>query len=486
MASSSLSGLKIRTARKGLGVPQSELARQAGISASYLNLIEQNKRPVTDSLLDRIAACLGMDRRLLETETEQRIVDELNEISADTTVASQAAQRGATEKFVGQCPDWAGILLNVYRAYRQRAQDVQALADRLNHDPFLGESVHRLLTKVASIRSAAEIVDMGDGLPSADRDRFIGIIAADSADLSRTAQSLVEFFENADARVRAATPTEHVDGFLFRRQNYFPELESLAERLAEHYDCIAPISPPAAGASGMGPFVAAETSRFEALRAHVARAANEPIRANLDGDHELADADASALAFKALCSYTTAAVLMPYAPFYEAAERHRYDLDILTRLFGVSYEQAAHRLTTLRRPGAEGPRFAFMRSDPSGFITKRLPLPQLPLPRFGHACPLWVVYGAFQSPGTTSRAYGALPSGEQFLFTARAIEKRPTRPGFPRSLVSIMLACSERDALRVAAGDGLDRAAAMVPLGTTCRLCPRADCGYRQEARLTV
>ena len=250
LASNNLSGLKIRTARKELGVPQGELARQAGISASYLNLIEQNKRPLTDSLLDRVAACLGVNRRLLEAESEQRIVDELNEISADTTVAPQAARQDTTEKFVGQCPDWADILLNVYRAYRQRAQDVQALADRLNHDPFLGASVHRLLTKVMSIRSAAEIVDMRDGLPPADRDRFIGIIAADSADLSRTAQSLVEFFENADARVRAATPTEHVDAFLFRCQNYFPELEAFAEQLISKGDTTAPAQASAAETDG--------------------------------------------------------------------------------------------------------------------------------------------------------------------------------------------------------------------------------------------
>ena len=100
LASNNLSGLKIRTARKELGVPQGELARAAGISASYLNLIEQNKRPLTESLLDRIAACLGVERRLLEAETEQRIVDELNEISADTVVAPQGVQQSTTEKFV--------------------------------------------------------------------------------------------------------------------------------------------------------------------------------------------------------------------------------------------------------------------------------------------------------------------------------------------------------------------------------------------------
>ena len=479
MATSSLPGLKIRTARKALGVSQGELARQAGISASYLNLIEQNKRPVSGGLLDRIAACLGLDRRLLEAETEQRIVDELTEIAADAAVASLTAPPGAAERFVGQFPDWADMLLRAYRAYRRSAQDVQALADRLNRDPFLGENVHRLLTKVTSIRSAAEIVDIGEGVPASDRERFIGIIAADSAELSRTAQSLMQFFENADARVRAATPTEHVDAFLFQCQNHFPELEAFAEAFTAREVAVV-------GAPFHSSLTAAESSRFDALRFEITEAASEPIRTILDKHPALTEADAGALASKALEAYAIAAVLMPYAPFYEAAELHRYDLDRLSRLFGVSYEQAAHRVTTLRRSGAEAPRFAFMRSDTSGFITKRLPLPQLPLPRFGHACPLWVIYGAFQSPGVTVRAFGELPSGERFLFAARAIEKRPTRPGFPRHLVSIMLVCAERDAPRVGAGDGIDRNTSMVPLGTTCRLCPRAGCGHRQEAQLTV
>ena len=133
---------------------------------------------------------------------------------------------------------------------------------------------------------------------------------------------------------------------------------------------------------------------------------------------------------------------MPYEPFLEAAERWRYDLDALSRLFGVSYEQAAHRLATLRRPGAEGVRFAFMRTDASGYVTKRLPLPRLPLPRYGNACPLWAIHAAFQTPGVTARSFGELPSGEQFLFFARAVEKRPSSASAPRHLLSVMLACS--------------------------------------------
>ena len=52
--------------------------------------------------------------------------------------------------------------------------------------------------------------------------------------------------------------------------------------------------------------------------------------------------------------------------------------------------------------------------------------------------------------------------------------------------MSVMLACPAADAGRVVYGDGIDRAAAMVPVGTICRLCPRAACGHRQEAPLVT
>jgi predicted transcriptional regulator len=190
------------------------------------------------------------------------------------------------------------------------------------------------------------------------------------------------------------------------------------------------------------------------------------------------------MAASALVSYVAAALLMPYERFLEAAERRRYDLDVLSRLFGVSYEQAAHRLATLRRPGAEGVRFAFMRSDPSGYVTKRLPLPRLPLPRYGTACPLWPIYGAFQTPGITARSFGALTSGDAFLFFARAVEKKPPSATIHRHLLSVMLVCDASDAGRVVYGDGIDRKTATVPVGTVCRLCPRMACGRRQEPPL--
>ena len=82
------------------------------------------------------------------------------------------------------------------------------------------------------------------------------------------------------------------------------------------------------------------------------------------------------------------------------------------------------------------------------------------------------------------RSFGELPSGDQFLFFAKAVEKAPSSPARPRHLLSVMLACSGDDAGRVVYGDGIDRRGATVPVGTVCRLCTRIDCGHRQEPPL--
>lgn len=490
-----LSGLKIREARKRLRLTQGELARRAGISASYLNLIEMNKRPLAEAMLRKLADGLGMDRRALDGEAERQLAEDLRQIASDPAFSDMPASPGTAEEIVGRQPQWAAFMLRLYRAYLDERQAVLALADRLNRDPFLGDSVHRMLTNVTAIRSAAQILqslsDEATGAHDVDRDRFLSIVASDSEKLARTAQSMVAFFDNAGMRVRSATPVEQVDAFVFDTGNHYPRLETLAsdflaarpagEPVAAAERILAakgrlPTQPPVA--------TARETRRFRLVEEAIRDDSAQPIQAIVRRHPALVSEQSRDLAAAALHAYAAAAVLMPYEAFLEAAERHRYDIDTLCHLFEVSYEQAAHRLATLRRPGAEGVRFGFMRSDASGYVTKRLPLPRLSLPRYGNACPLWVIHAAFQTPGATARGFGELPTGEQFLFFARTVEKRSPAAAFPRRLLSVMLACSESDARRVVYGDGIDRARAMVPVGVICRLCPRSDCGHRQEAPL--
>jgi transcriptional regulator with XRE-family HTH domain len=60
MPRSALTGTRIRERRLARGLRQAELARSVGVSASYLNLIEHNRRRVGDELLNRFARALGV------------------------------------------------------------------------------------------------------------------------------------------------------------------------------------------------------------------------------------------------------------------------------------------------------------------------------------------------------------------------------------------------------------------------------------------
>lgn len=482
-----LAGLKIRARRMQAGMTQGELARRVGISASYLNLIELNKRAIADVLVERVANSLDVERSELDGEAERRVVANLEEIAADPEIANAIDPPGPAADLIGRNPGWADLVLALHRAWHDQKEAAAALADRLNRDPFLGDSVHRMLTHAASIRSASEILDTENGLSDAERRRFLAIVAADSQKLSGAAQSLLEFFDSTRIRVRSATPAEHVDAFILATDNHFPDLEALAADFLTRGGHDKRLQP--AGNKLPSEPTAPDTveaRRFAWTRGTLQPEVAEATRELVDTHPALASEESRRLASAALEAYAAAAALMPYEPFLEAAEKWRYNIDALCRLFDVSYEQAAHRLATLRRASAEGVRFAFMRSDASGYVTKRLPLPRLPLPRYGNACPLWVINSAFQTPGTTVRSFGKLPSGDQFLFFARAVEKHSPTAALPRHLLSVMLACSVAEADRVCYADGIDRVAAMAPVGTICRLCPRADCRHRHEAPLIV
>lgn len=230
------------------------------------------------------------------------------------------------------------------------------------------------------------------------------------------------------------------------------------------------------------------TRRFQTARLYLEKVIPDVIEAELNRTEALTTKAARETAAGALSSYAAAAVIMAYEPFQEDAVRYRYDVELLAHRYGVSFEQACHRLTTLRRPDALGLPFAFMRSDPAGFITKRFALPRLPIPRYGNACPLWAVYSAFQTAGVIIRQLAELPNGDRFLFIARATVKNQGVFQQQRQVVSVMLALDAIHADKTVYADGLNLSASelITPIGPTCRLCPRQACRYREEPPILV
>jgi predicted transcriptional regulator len=203
-------------------------------------------------------------------------------------------------------------------------------------------------------------------------------------------------------------------------------------------------------------------------------------------DELLADAalttDASrTLARVALANAFAGAVLMPYEPFLAAARQARYDIDIIARRFRVSFEQAAHRLTALRRPGAEGIRFHFVRMDAAGNISKRFSASGIRFARFSGTCPRWNVFAAFQTPGLIRVQISQMPEGDAYFCIARTIQKESFGWHAQPPLLAIGLGCSIEEAHGLVYADGIDlrNERNVVPVGVTCRTCTRTDCTQR-------
>lgn len=488
-------GMRLRERRKSLGRTQAELAGLVGISASYLNLIEHNKRQVGGALLRRLAEELEVGIEYLDGAAERRLIQDLEEIATDPSHTDLEIDPENAADLVARHRPWASLIVKLHRAHLDQTETVRALSDRLSQDPFLSDAVHGMLSNIAAIRSTSEILASVGDIPEEQQQRFHRNLAEESARLSDVAQAMAGYFDRAPSRLGSVTPAEEVDDFLLEHQNYFAVLEEAVEGFASGLGCD-PVAPEfesvakarlGAHAPETAAALPSASRRFAMARALVVAALREEIE-EIVASSELLTSDAALVrARRALQSYAAAALLMPYERFRETAVACRYDIDTLQYRFGVSLEQTCHRLASLRRPGAEGVPFAFMRSDPAGYITKRLPLRDLPLPRYGGACPLWAIYRAFQTPDRVFRHLVEFPDRSRFVFIGRTVAKHATGFDRPRHLVSIMLGCDALYAPDIVYGDGLDLSAksAAEPVGSACRICPREDCRHRQEHPIT-
>jgi predicted transcriptional regulator len=155
-------------------------------------------------------------------------------------------------------------------------------------------------------------------------------------------------------------------------------------------------------------------------------------------------------------------------------------VEAISRLFGASFEQVAHRLTTLQKPGQERVPFFFIRVDEAGNVSKRLDGAGFPFAAHGGGCPLWSVHSCFRTPGEVVTQWLELPDGQRFYSIARTVTAGGGEHGRLRIMRAIALACSAEHAPRLAYAEGLDpKAAQATPIGVTCSLCHRAQCTAR-------
>lgn len=430
-------GPRLKRLRRELGLTQQAMSEDLEVSPSYVALLERNQRPLTAALLVRLARTYRLDIADLAGDDRGEYARRLADALRDPIFADIDLPALEVADVASNFPGVSEALLRVYGAY-QREQ--RALAEQ----------------QVAGGSTAG--VD-----PVGEARRFVAAQRNYFDTLDQRAEAMAEEIAGAGG----------AEGWLKARGTrvrFLPgEIMAGSVRRYDRHNEQLLIDDALDGASRA--YQLAVQIAYTALRGEIS---------GIVRSAGLASETANVLVRRALAGYGAAALLMPYAKFAAAVEARRYDIEALSRQFGTSFEQTAHRLTTLGRPGMERVPFFFIRVDAAGNVSKRLDGAGFPFAGHGGGCPLWSVHSVFSRPGEITTQWLELPDGERFFSIARTVTAGGGGFGRPRIHRAIALACAAEHAPRLTYAEGLDpKAAEATPIGVTCRLCHRAQCTAR-------
>jgi hypothetical protein len=415
MPLSALTGTKLRDRRLAAGLRQAEVAARAGISPSYLNLIEHNRRKVTPEVMDRLADALQIDRTALDEGKDAALVEDLRAAAAR---GGPGAEVERAEDFVGRFPGWAGLLAALDARVQALERAVEALNDRMTHDPHLSQSLHELLSSLSAVRATAAILAETPDLEPEWALRFHRNLHQDSERLAAGAEALVGFLDAGRGieEQGIAAPQEEVEAWLASRSWILSDAELVAG-LDDEIDRLA------------------STAARSLARAHVQQARTDAQR-------------------------------LPEAEFAAELAKTGADPVALAERFSVS------PLAIMRRLAATvGTPAGLVVCDGSGTLTFRKPAKGFPLPRFGAACPLWPLYAALGRPMQVfeARVQMAGQGDRRYRVMAWAEIRYPQGLRGPDLREAAMLILPD------------DGVGPILTLGSSCRVCARGECPARRE-----
>src|SRR5438874_8930288 len=130
-ADSSRLGAKVRALRRRQELTQVQLAQRLGISASYLNLIESNRRPLPASLLIKLAQVFNADLHTFASDEDAHLIGSLLEAFSDPLFEPYGLAAAEMRELVTGTPSLARAVLALYRAYQSQRQSTESLASRI-------------------------------------------------------------------------------------------------------------------------------------------------------------------------------------------------------------------------------------------------------------------------------------------------------------------------------------------------------------------
>ncbi|MGP9788413.1 helix-turn-helix domain-containing protein [Roseinatronobacter sp. NSM] len=438
MSKSSLTGTRIRARRNLRGLRQSDLAHMVGVSPSYMNLIEHNRRRVSPPLLQAIAQALDVSEDALVEDSDIRFVEGARAAALRTDTNIVDLER--VDEFTGRFPGWAKVLAETQARVETLERVVDQLNDRMTHDPYLGAALHEIISAVTSVQSTAAILNDGGDIAPEWQARFHENILNDSKRLAEGAVALVNYLDAADdTESGLAAPQEEVEAWLARKGFHLPVLE--------------------AADSGDLP---------QLLRAQV----------------ELSSDASRVLALQWLVRLQEDARALPLDPFLDALAELGMAPDLLAVRFNVPLQQVLRRLAMLPADDARArafPAAGLVVCDGSGTLVLRRAVDGFPMPRFGGGCPLWPLYQALHSPGRPLRVLLRTDGRMGRQFVAYAICAPDGPPSFDDAPImqSTMLVVPEM-------AQALPQGARALVVGGSCRTCAQIDCPARREPSILV
>lgn len=419
----SLTGTRIKERRLSIGLKQIALAKQTGISPSYLNLIEHNRRGIGGKILLKIAAALNVPPSALSGGADATLIVNLQKMAA---TAEQPVEIDRLEEMVGRFPGWAHQAAALQQKITGLERTLEHLNDRLTHDPFLSQSLHEILSNVTAIRATSGILrDVPDVDPE-QKERFISNLHAESLRLSETSQALLSYFDlRPEQENNPTSPLEELETFLNANAYHFPAIETSEE---------------------------------------------EGIDQLIEQSGQLTSLSARQLALAHLEQYQADAKALPLENFQAKSRELAYAPDKLAAYFKCDLQMIFRRLAYLPLADHQ-PEFGFVNCDISGAIILRKPISGFSLPRYSAACPLWPLYQSITQPQIPIRAVLSTPEGSNFQTYAYC--RRVVPAGFegPQQFQASMLIVPTHT----------DTEGGSTPVGLSCRICPRKECTSRRE-----
>lgn len=342
-------GYALRRLRRRANLTQLAMANRLSISPSYLNLLERNQRPLSARVIMQLVSQFDFDPASLKVDENIGGIDGMARRLSDDRFSDLSIDREDIDELFSYAPQIAAAFARLY--------DTSDISEARGDDPvsLVRQAIERRQNYFADLDEIAEKL-------------------ADELRLSRG-----DFGVALTERLRE----RHQLSVRILPHDIMPDLSRRLDLHARQVQLSEMLDIPA---------------RNFQLAMQLAQLELRQLVGDTVSGEKLQDASARALFERYLHSYVAGALLMPYARFLRACRQTNYDLEILPHRFQVSYEQLAHRLTTLQRVGERGLPFFMARIDDAGQMSKKfIGATAANLLASDATCPLWHIHRSFSS-----------------------------------------------------------------------------------------